>query len=547
MKPMKCNEYNLSEAQGVVLFDDIRLPGRILPRGSALTAEDIKDLETLGIKKIFGAEIDDKDNAWDVALNIIGARLSGDNTAYRLNENGILQFVALQNGVFVCSADRVARFNRLSENLILNTIPPYSLVSEGEVVAGLELTLPVMPEDDIQRIIMSLSGNVPLLSLAVDFPKRTALIYTNFYNDEAETAHFAAQVRKLVRDFADLQLDFVEEYYTPHTVEGLADSIQQAVEKGFDLVFIIPGQKNSSSRDVVPQALNSFVDEVVNYHIPEIGASDLLIAAKRQTRIISLPYNYDRISSPLLHEYVAKAVVNEKISSFDFAYPQNVLLPKGQKLNEIEFGQLAAVSKVSSDSQGADIAVVILAAGVSSRAKRNKLLAEVDGEPLFMKAVNAALQSKAGPVYLITGYQHEELEAYVENIDINVIYNPAFRSGVKTSIALGLNLVPGFCQGAVLLPADMPNVTAKHLDKMIDAFQKGKDKQVIMTNFKGIKRNPVLWSRSLFEQADLVPENADVRAVFMEHEDYTVLVNAGREVVVEDVTFPADIDKVQNS
>ena len=193
----------------------------------------------------------------------------------------------------------------------------------------------------------------------------------------------------------------------------------------------------------------------------------------------------------------------------------------------------------------AGIAAVILAAGVGSRAGRNKLMAETkDGKPLFLKAVEAAIKSKANPVFVVTGNQAAAMEEFLEDIDVNVIYNPAYRAGVKTSLNLGLKSVPAFCDGALLLPADMPNVDAKFIDKMIAAYNKGQEKQLCIASWKGVKHNPVIWSKALYGVADLVPENADLRPVFMEHEDYTTLVEAPSAETLWDVTYVSDIEKL---
>ena len=54
---------------------------------------------------------------------------------------------------------------------------------------------------------------------------------------------------------------------------------------------------------------------------------------------------------------------------------------------------------------------------------------------------------------------NETLEEHLENIDINILRNHDYASGVKTSIRLGLKSVPSSCDGALLIPADMPNIT----------------------------------------------------------------------------------------
>ncbi len=164
---------------------------------------------------------------------------------------------------------------------------------------------------------------------------------------------------------------------------------------------------------------------------------------------------------------------------------------------------------------------------------------------MFMKSVRAAIKSKASPVYVVTGYRAEELEEHLQNLDINILRNNDYASGVKTSIRLGLNSVPSFCDGAILLPADMPYITPEYLDKMIASFEKGNRKQLCISYYQGRKYNPILWGRDLYQNADLVPENAHLRVVFIEHHDYTKLVDADESACV-DINFPYDIEILTN-
>jgi molybdenum cofactor cytidylyltransferase len=54
----------------------------------------------------------------------------------------------------------------------------------------------------------------------------------------------------------------------------------------------------------------------------------------------------------------------------------------------------------------------VLAAGQSSRmGGANKLLAEVDGVPMLLRAANAALASKAASVTVVLGHEAEQAEA----------------------------------------------------------------------------------------------------------------------------------------
>ena len=541
---MKCQEFDLNHALGVKIFEEIRLDGMVLEKGRTLNEEDIIQLKLSGIATVYGAVMDESDLTLEAALGIVAAKLCGKNTAYAVGEQGICKITAATDGVFLCADDRVAKFNRQSHNLILNTVQPYSFVKAREIIAELELTTPLAEQKSVDDILFSLSGNIDLLQVAEQKTRRTALIYTNFYNDSAETAHFTNVVRKLVEKFSPLELDYVSEYNAVHTAESVADAIEKAIADKNDVIFILAGQKSNYKDDVIPTAIKSFADEIVNLSIPQVRVSDLIIAHKRGQKIINLPFHFDSVDSPLAEHYIKLAIVNDKLNEYDFARPQNVLLDKGGELSEQEKENLVAAGQGGSRGK-AGIAAVVLAAGVGSRAGRNKLLVEdANGKPLFLKAVEAAIKSKANPVFVVTGNQSAVVEEFLEDIDVNILYNPAYRSGVKTSLNLGLKSVPAFCDGALILPADMPNIDAKFIDKLIAAFKKGQEKQLCIASWKGVKHNPIIWSKALYGVADLVPENADLRPVFMEHEDYTTLVEAPSAETLWDVTFVSDIEKL---
>ena len=540
---MQCREYNVNQAAGVRIFNTVSLGRRVLSAGHLLTDADIVALKAAGINRIFGAEMEAGDITAPTALGMIGARLCGEGTAYVVSGENLCRITAARDGIFVASSDRLAKFNRLGDVFRLNSLEPYSFVKEGEIIAELETTFALIDGGLADEILFSLSGNIEMFAVSKSISRKTALIYGNFYNNAAETRHFTAAVKALVKNFGGLNLDFVHEYNSRHEIEEMADSIQRAVEDGCEVVFVLPGQRSSHPADVVPAAMKLLVDEIVSYDIPQVGASDLLIASKRKSKIIALPYAYADNPSDLADLFIKQAVVSDKLNPFDFSRPQNVRLSSGRRLTAEETENLIS----GSDHHGkgkARVAAVILAAGPGGRAGRNKLMQEVDGEPLFMKAVHTVLKSKASPVFIVTGYNAAELENCLENIDVNIVYNPNYHVGVKSSISLGLKSVPGFCDGALLIPADMPGLTPEILNEMIENFPIGNKKYLGLLNCGGIRHNPVLWSKELYGQADIVPENAAMRPVFVEHSDYIVETKIKDAKLVTDINFPSDIEKL---
>lgn len=542
---MKTAEFDINAAEGIRLYADYHLDDKFYPQGHTLTNEDIIIFKMFGIRRVFGAIMEDTDLDARTALGVVAAKLCGTNTAYSADENNICNIIANADGIFISTEERLAKFNHLHPELVLNSVAPYHPAAKGEIIAKLEMTMPIISQTELDEIIFRLSGNTALLQVAPIKPFKTAFIYTKLLDDPDENAHFTSVVKTLVEKFASYHLNFSGEYNAIYHQNAVADAIQDAVKDGYEAIFILGATRSACRDDVLPGALRKIVDTVAGTNLPQINASDLLLAEKRGAKIIVLPYNYDKVETTTINRYIKQALFCEKLVAADFAKMIPVTLPDGQML-QTDSGLVAAKDSSASGAK-ASIAAIILAAGLGSRAGKNKLMVELkDGQPLFMNAVNAAIGSNASPVFVITGYHDEDMSEYLDKVDVNVIYNPAYRSGIKTSIDLGLKSVPGFCDGAMLIPADMPNLTATDLNKLIASFNQNSEKQVVLFTNKGIKSNPIIWSKSLYAKADIVPENAAIRPVFLEHADYTSTVDIRNADKLLDVNYPSDIEKITN-
>lgn len=543
---MKSEELDINLAIGAHLSADIKIGNQIFPRGYALTKEDVLVFKMQGITKIYVFWMEDGDIDYQTALGIVSAKLCGNNTAYALDSKGTCQIISTVNGVFINSDDRVGKFNRLHSEIVLNTIEPYSQVKEGDVIARLEMSLPLIPQSEIDDLIFKLSGNSRMLEVSPLSEKKVCFIYARMQNISAENKRFTAQVKRLVKDFKGLQFNFNKEIDAQYNVEAIADALDTALRSDSDVIFILSPLRGAGGKDVIPTAVAKIVDNIACLRMPQIGGSDLLIAEKNNKRIILLPYDYDKLDDTFINRCIKQAAYADKINSFDFSRHQIPNVIGNPTLPEECRSSLVMAGNNTSDGSQANIAAVVLAAGIGSRSGRDKLLSEIEEDvPLFLKAVKAAIASQASPVFVITGYRNEELEAYLEDVDVNIIYNPAYRSGIKTSISLGLKSVPGFCEGAMLLPADMPNITAEDINKLIKVYKRGEEKQVCMFTHNGQKSNPIIWSSSLYGVADIVPENANLRPVFVEHSDYSKYVEITDDDKFFDVTYPADIELLQ--
>jgi len=538
---MKQQEVELNKAQGWRLCAEINLGTTLLPKNHILTLDDIRLLKKTGLQTLFCALAETGDIDFDTALGIAAAKITGQNLGFRIDERGFCEIAATADGLFETTGDRLTKFNRFSPYFILNTVAPFQLVKSGDILARLEILTPIIPQTAVDELVFSLSGNDSLLNVRDLKEQNAALLYTRFYNNDEETEQLGEMFAKLSDTYAPLKVGFTAEQTCAHTSADIAATLQELLHSAADIVFILPSLRNTSVSDVLFSAIREIADTILCPQLPLLGASDLIIAAYKNKKIIALPSTYAFIESPVLENFIKLALVKNKLQTYDFARPENSLIESHAHIKDLS---LLVRGNASGKKNKANIAAVVLAAGQSKRLGKNKLLTDLGGEPLALKAIRAAIQSDASPVFVVTGYQADDLENELENFDINIVRNPNYHTGIKTSISLGLKSVPDFCDGALLIPADMPELTPDLLNKMIAKFKKKQDKQLIMAEKQGVKSNPILWSKALYNSADLVAENANMRPIFMEHSDYTVLLAASEDELL-DVNFQNDLDQLR--
>ncbi|MEW6112116.1 MAG: nucleotidyltransferase family protein [Thermodesulfobacteriota bacterium] len=191
---------------------------------------------------------------------------------------------------------------------------------------------------------------------------------------------------------------------------------------------------------------------------------------------------------------------------------------------------------------------VILAAGLSTRMGKPKLLLEVHGHTVLWWVVRAALVSELARVILVVGPDSKSVSASLGDLKtasrLQVTPNPQPERGMSSSLTAGLAHVDTGSAGALIMLGDQPGITSAVIDDLVAAFRRDPESIVVPT-VRGRRTTPVLFPRSLFP--DLMGIRGDVggRDVLNSHPDRVVLVETGPYYDDTDMDTPADLDKLQ--
>jgi CTP:molybdopterin cytidylyltransferase MocA len=196
-----------------------------------------------------------------------------------------------------------------------------------------------------------------------------------------------------------------------------------------------------------------------------------------------------------------------------------------------------SLASVQGGARAGGVAGILLAAGEGSRIGRPKALVEIGGQPLVDRGVALLRAGGAAPVIVVTG------TAGVGLTGVITVPNPGWRSGMGSSLAAGLGVVPAGCDAVVVALVDQPLVGAGSVRRLISA--RGAGAGAAVAAYGGRPRNPVMLGREHWaEVIALAVGDAGARQFLRAHPDLVTVVECGDTGRPDDIDTPADLERI---
>ena len=198
-----------------------------------------------------------------------------------------------------------------------------------------------------------------------------------------------------------------------------------------------------------------------------------------------------------------------------------------------------------------NVAGILLAAGEGSRLGRPKALIELGGRSLVRRGIALLHDGGASPVIVVSGAtgplgtQLADTGASGGGPSAISVHNPDWRSGMGSSLAVGLAAVPAECAAAVLVLADQPLVGPDAVRRLIGAHAGGAS--VAVACYDGRPRNPVLIGREHWpEVIGLAVGDVGARPFLRAHRDLVTEVECGDTGRPDDIDTPEDLARIES-
>ena len=183
-------------------------------------------------------------------------------------------------------------------------------------------------------------------------------------------------------------------------------------------------------------------------------------------------------------------------------------------------------------------AAIVLAAGLSRRMGRPKLLLELKGRPVIRHAVERVIAAGIHPVLVVTGAEHDALARALAGLEVQLAVNPTPESGQGSSVGVGVSALPEGTDAVLIALGDQPGVPAEVIPALIEAL-KQPGKAIAVPRYADGLGNPVLFASSVFPELLALGGDRGARAVIERDPSRLAVVDVASPM-------PRDIDTLED-
>jgi molybdenum cofactor cytidylyltransferase len=181
------------------------------------------------------------------------------------------------------------------------------------------------------------------------------------------------------------------------------------------------------------------------------------------------------------------------------------------------------------------IGAIILAAGMSKRMGKPKLLMSLKDKPLFRYPLEQAIRNQLNPICLIGGQHMQAFQMEAADLqNLEYIDNPDYENGMSTSLKKGINNMKGRSDATFIFLADQPFVPDKVIQSMLEQFRIGT--RIVRPQYQGNFGHPILIDKSLYDEFIMIDGDKGGKEIIKKYKSETRILS------FEDSIWGMDID-----
>ena len=532
---MRFGPVPLGEARGAILAHSHRLDARMIRKGAVLDDAALEALRAAGVTEVIAARLEPGDVPEDIAADRIAAPLVSPLLARTRAATGRVNLTAETAGILITDAGKIDRLNGVDEALTVGTLPDGAVVAKRDLVGTVKVIPFAVPGTLVTVAETVARHGGPALRLHPFRALSVGLVVTELPGiKESVTEKTIAVTEARITALGGTLLPPQRVH---HDTPSIAAALEGLLAQGADLLLVAGASAVVDRRDVGPEGIVRAGGEILHFGMPVDPGNLICIGRIGQRPALILPGcarspKQNGIDLVLPRLFAGLPVGSAEISRLGVGG-----LLKETDARPLPREKATAEARVGPAPRSAPvIAGVILGAGRSRRmAPLNKLLVvDRSGKPMIARIVDNVLSSNARPVVVVTGHQAEQVTHALGGRPVRVVHAPDYADGLSASLRAGIAAVPPEAAAAIVCLGDMPLVTGRMIDRLLEAYDPVEGRLIVLPTFRGKQGNPMLWDRRFFPEILRITGDSGARFLLAQHIEHVAEVEMSDDAVLRD-------------
>jgi len=532
---MKFGAVPLDESRGAIMAHSQRVGDRMIRKGAVLDDAAIAALREAGRTEVICARLEPGDVPEDIAADRLATPLVSPLIARTRAATGRVNLAAEAPGLLRVDAGKIDRLNTIDEALTVGTLPDYTVVARKDLVATIKV-IPFSVPGTVVAVAEALArqGSSPL-TLHPFHAFKVGLVATELPGLKDSTTEKTIAVTE--QRITALTGTLLPPVRCPHEEIAIGRALEGLIAGGAELLLVVGASAVLDRRDVGPQGIVRAGGEILHFGMPVDPGNLICLGRIGERPALVLP---GCARSPKLNGI--DWVLHRLFAGLKVTPTEIMKMGVGGLLKETDVRGMPREKASAQPPHGVaprsapTIAGVVLAAGRSRRmAPHNKLLiADRTGKPMIARVVDNVLSSNARPVLVVTGHMAEQVEHALGGRPVRYVHAADYAEGLSASLKTGIAAVPPDCAAALVCLGDMPLVTGRMIDRLLQAYDPDEGRLIVLPVFRGKQGNPMLWDRRFFPEILQISGDSGARFLVGKHMDVVAEVEMADDAVLRD-------------
>jgi molybdenum cofactor cytidylyltransferase len=308
---------DVQESAGRILCCTIFKPGgrKLLAKGHILSDEDIRLLQTEGLRQVWVTELEEGEVAEDDAVLEVAQGMCCGSVEIRLVAGGRANLIATENCCALVDDELLKQIN-CTASVVIATLPNFRYAQAGERIATIISVPFAVAKSQLEAVLSILNERGPILQARPVRDPAVSVLYTDpVHGDRARTL-FEPVVRARIERFgATLRfaLSCVEED------ERVTRALQHLLRARPSLVLIASTTAPSGPEDVIGRAFVRLGAHLERYLAPVEPGNLMMLSYKDDIPILSAPCCFRSPKPNILDLIVPPMLAKYRISGWEIA------------------------------------------------------------------------------------------------------------------------------------------------------------------------------------------------------------------------------------